>query len=80
MSVEDYKEFCTALHCAICNREVVLVTDHCHSTGVVRGRLCVRCNTGLGKFLDDPEMLSKAIEYLGGYANGEQAASKPATG
>lgn len=38
--------------------------DHNHSTGAVRGILCSECNTGLGKFRDDPAMLQKAIDYL----------------
>jgi len=38
--------------------------DHNHSTGEFRGFLCDSCNTGLGKFRDDPELLAKAIDYL----------------
>ena len=38
--------------------------DHCHSTNKVRGVLCTNCNTALGKFKDDIELLKKAINYL----------------
>lgn len=41
-----------------------LVIDHCHSKGHIRGLLCVHCNTGLGQFKDNPDLLQKAIEYL----------------
>ena len=40
--------------------------DHCHSTGVIRGLLCDACNTGLGKFKDNTNLLQKAIKYLNG--------------
>jgi hypothetical protein len=60
--------------CAICKRVETrknangstwsLSVDHCHTTGVIRGLLCGRCNTGLGMFLDDPTLLENAISYL----------------
>ena len=52
--------------CEICGRQDVrrLVVDHCHVNGHVRGVLCDDCNTGLGRFQDDPALLGAAITYL----------------
>lgn len=41
-----------------------LAVDHCHKTGRIRSLLCADCNTGLGLFLDSPDLLTKAAEYL----------------
>ena len=41
-----------------------LAVDHCHTTGEVRGLLCVSCNQGLGHFRDNIEFLEEAIGYL----------------
>jgi len=41
-----------------------LAVDHDHETGKIRGLLCTFCNTALGKFHDDVEILKKAIDYL----------------
>ena len=51
--------------CLICSREMVqLVVDHDHQTGAVRGLLCYACNTALGLFQDNSEILKSAIAYL----------------
>ena len=56
--------------CAICSKTVDengkrLSVDHCHVTNTVRGLLCYRCNTGLASFSDKPELIRKALIYLG---------------
>lgn len=55
--------------CAICETDVPSKrgwhTDHCHTTGVVRGILCSHCNVMLGYARDNPRTLIKAAEYLG---------------
>jgi hypothetical protein len=62
----DYKQMATNQQgrCAICGKETVLVTDHNHKTGEVRGLLCANCNVGLGYFSDSPEILVNAATYL----------------
>ena len=43
-----------------------LAVDHCHSTGRIRGLLCMNCNQALGKFKDNVAHLENAIRYLSG--------------
>jgi len=56
--------------CAICKVHIDNIKrnhfciDHCHSNGLVRGLLCMDCNTSLGKFKDDVSILNNAIAYL----------------
>lgn len=56
--------------CAICHKKPpqVFDVDHDHKTGKVRGLLCHRCNTMLGAFGDDAELIAttmtRAISYL----------------
>lgn len=52
--------------CYICEEKDFrnLAVDHDHSTGRVRRLLCTNCNTGLGKFKDDPNLLKRAAEYV----------------
>jgi hypothetical protein len=41
--------------------------DHNHETDEVRGLLCGHCNRGIGDFMENIELLEKAIEYLNKY-------------
>lgn len=52
--------------CAGCGiiQKGVLCVDHCHSTGVVRGLLCDRCNTTIGKFDEKPELIGLLASYV----------------
>lgn len=54
--------------CAICKKALGMGKkchlDHCHSTGKIRGMLCSECNTGLGKFVDQPDLLRAAANYI----------------
>lgn len=54
--------------CAICNKPQPngrrLYVDHDHYSGAVRALLCRSCNSGIGNFQEDPEILAAAAEYL----------------
>ena len=51
--------------CKICDRQTGrLDLDHCHKTGKLRGLLCVRCNTLLGKYEKNPEFFTRMLAYL----------------
>jgi hypothetical protein len=56
-------------YCAICgehnsSQKKDLSLDHCHNTKKIRGFLCDNCNTGIGKFKDNINIMLKAIEYI----------------
>ena|ERR1700730_4342225 len=68
ISLEEYERLLALQNgaCAICRRKSkrMLCVDHCHKTGRVRGLLCVRCNTGLGLYKDDPSLMRRGADYL----------------
>lgn len=69
ISQEQYAEFLCAQDnkCGICMSEFgdsYRYVDHDHTTGKVRGLLCMNCNTGLGHFKDNVVLLQSAERYL----------------
>lgn len=56
--------------CAICskpkeeNLKGRLFIDHSHKTGKIRKLLCNNCNSGIGQFKEDVNLLQYAINYL----------------
>ena len=50
--------------CKICNETKLLVVDHCHVSGQVRGLICSHCNSVLGYAKDNIKVLENAIKYL----------------
>ena len=61
----EKQNFC----CAICSRHSdeftkALYVDHDHTTGIVRGLLCQKCNSALGFLNDSVETIKRALDYL----------------
>lgn len=55
--------------CDICNKhqselKAGLCVDHNHTTGKVRGLLCVNCNQAIGKLYENVEFMENAIKYI----------------
>lgn len=55
--------------CPICKKTTIvgitkIVLDHNHHTGQVRGWLCESCNTGIGRFDDNPELIEQGKIWL----------------
>lgn len=45
----------------------ILSVDHCHNSKKLRGMLCTRCNTTIGRVEENTELLEKMINYLNKY-------------
>lgn len=79
--VDNFKEFERILKsqknlCAICSKDMnstdklsTPYLDHDHKTQVVRGILCLNCNTLLSHAKEDVTVLKIAIEYLNEHRN-----------
>lgn len=71
ISEEQYEEMFNRQggRCAVCRRKSkrVLHVDHDHVTKRVRGLLCFKCNTAIGKLGDDPARIHAAAEYVEAY-------------
>lgn len=60
LKAQDFK-------CKICKRKIVLHVDHDHTSTNpirIRGWLCIACNTALGLFQENPDLLRQAASYL----------------
>lgn len=75
LTIEAYLDLAEKqnFRCAICNKENfvmganhsgVLVVDHNHNTGEIRGLLCHNCNRALGLLQDDINIVKNIIPYL----------------
>ena len=73
ISMEDYTKIrakqngeCAILGCHTTEEKTGrrLAVDHSHKTGKVRGLLCDRCNTTLGKMEENPDLLHALLNYF----------------
>ena len=72
LTVEEWNAIFTAQGycCAICksrtsgHKNGSWLTDHDHKTGIVRGIVCLGCNSMLGNSKDDPSILRAGAKYL----------------
>jgi len=67
LTLDQYHDMLTSCEykCEICTKELVKpYIDHNHTTGQVRGILCMNCNFALGHFFDSTDLMNKAIQYM----------------
>jgi hypothetical protein len=80
IGLEDYNRMLQQQDncCAICGKNAdnfpkSLAVDHDHTSGKIRGLLCMYCNTALGKFEDSKQNLLNALSYLERNENGNSS-------
>ena len=69
MTVDEYNALLINQdgRCKICSKRQArrsLAVDHCHSTNVIRGLLCDKCNMALGLIHDNLDILDGMKQYL----------------
>ena len=72
LSIDEYKTLIESQNnsCKVCgthaknNLKGKLYIDHCHTTGKVRGLLCMKCNSALGLLNDDKVLIQNLLDYL----------------
>lgn len=71
ITIQDYDDIYIEQggRCAVCGThqsklDRSLAVDHCHSTKIVRGLLCHKCNIGIGCFNDDVNLFKNVVKYL----------------
>lgn len=79
-TVEEIALLMSISACEICGSTKNLHIDHDHTSGKVRGRLCMHCNHGLGNFKDDIDSLRKAAVYLTERGSNPTSATSPNKG
>ncbi len=58
--------------CPICKRSIIpwdnrqICLDHNYKTGEIRGWLCGECNSGMGRLLDNVDIMKRAILWIEG--------------
>ena len=67
LTEEKYEELLQITHCPVCSKKFKphrdKFIDHCHSTGVVRGVLCRKCNLAEG-LLASVDTARRLYEYM----------------
>ena len=70
MTIEDYDKLLEKQGgvCAVCKTPPKsgksLHIDHDHTTGLVRGLLCFRCNFGLSYYREDKQIIENLFKYI----------------
>lgn len=64
LTLEEYKHIITE-PCGICGGTKKMSLDHCHTTGKIRGALCINCNGSLGWFEKYSQQVNDWIKFQG---------------